>query len=85
MADSARSRVLGDTFLYAHDMTVPMCRQFCSGKKYFGVEYGEQCYCGDVLGDAGGKKEDRECAMECPGDQSSFCGAGDRIGVWGRS
>jgi hypothetical protein len=85
MADSVQSRVLGDTFLYAHNMTVPMCSQFCSGKKYFGVEYGDQCYCGDVLGDAGGKKGDRECAMGCPGDQSSFCGAGDRIGVWGRS
>ncbi|KAF2799827.1 WSC domain-containing protein 2 [Melanomma pulvis-pyrius CBS 109.77] len=79
--DNVNVRVLGDSFLFAHDMTVPMCAGFCAGKKYFGVEYGEQCWCGDALGQSG-LVDEWECSMECSGDQSSFCGAGNRIGVW---
>ena len=81
--DSVQTRVLQDSFLYKGDMTVAMCAAFCDGKRFFGVEYAEQCYCGDVLG-ASDKRDEGECGMGCGGDQGSFCGAGDRIGVWVR-
>jgi hypothetical protein len=30
-------------------MTVEQCAKFCSDYIYFGVEYSQECYCGNTL------------------------------------
>jgi WSC domain len=62
----------------------------CAGKgyRYAGAEYGSQCWCGnDVLKSGDGKGgvmvSEGECVMKCAGDTSEWCGAGNRLSVWG--
>ncbi|KAH9212454.1 Cupredoxin [Leptodontidium sp. 2 PMI_412] len=49
----------------------------------FGVEYGRECYCGDVLS-AGSVKADNQadCKFLCPGDPLTYCGAGQRLQLY---
>lgn len=64
-------------------MTLEMCAGSCAGFKYFGVEYGRECYCGDAFNAAAGSVAapggDGDCSFLCPGDQLEFCGAGWRM------
>jgi hypothetical protein len=47
-----------------------------------GLEYGEQCFCGDISDvntNGGTFVPDSECNMPCSGDPIHFCGAGNRL------
>ncbi|KAF2638282.1 galactose oxidase, partial [Massarina eburnea CBS 473.64] len=66
------------------DWCLGQCKKF--GYQAAGMEYGEECYCGDAEGiDAAGStlREDSECNTACPGDAESLCGAGLRL-TWYR-
>ena len=41
----AFSRVLPERLLATNDMTYAKCRDNCAGYKYFGIEYGRECWC----------------------------------------
>jgi len=44
------SRILGNNELDNSLMTVELCAGYCKDYRYFGVEYGYQCFCGnDIL------------------------------------
>jgi hypothetical protein len=62
-------------------MTVEKCSSFCKGFAYFGLEYGKECYCGNVINASGQPVIDAECKFTCPGDKTQKCGAGDRLDV----
>lgn len=52
-----------------------------------GLEYGQECFCGNVLAGSDGSSESREaeeeeCDMKCAGDGRSKCGSGDRLSVY---
>ena len=51
-----------------------------------GLEYGQECFCGNVLGgsDANSDRmaEEEDCDMACKGDGRSKCGSGDRLSVY---
>lgn len=49
------------------------------GYKYWGVEYGGECYCGDSWGDGSVDADENDCNFACPGDKLEFCGAGNRL------
>lgn len=69
-------------------MTVEFCATFCSGKGYafFGVEYGQECYCNnDGPGKGSAQVSDTDCSMTCKGDASEWCGAGNRLNVYKQS
>ena len=66
------------------DISVAKCRKYCKGFKYFAVQYGKNCFCGnklhsDLLG-LGKKAPDSDCNMACPGNASETCG-----GLWRNS
>ncbi|TLD24115.1 hypothetical protein PspLS_06385 [Pyricularia sp. CBS 133598] len=64
-------------------MTLEGCASQCDGFTYFGVEYGRECYCSNVLnGDSRLDKTDGACYFLCQGDKSTFCGAGNRISLY---
>jgi len=63
---------LGSNYsLSTNNMTVDYCQSICSGYKYFGVEKGTDCYCGDTYGD---RTRSSSCNATCVGDSSQTCG-----------
>ncbi|KAI4941281.1 hypothetical protein J4E91_010858 [Alternaria rosae] len=60
------------------------CLSRCQAFGYMaaGMEYGEECYCGDLDGieKIGSKPApESECSIACPGDPEALCGAGNRL------
>jgi hypothetical protein len=67
-------------------MTLEMCFGDCAGAgcKYWGVEYGGECYCGNSFG-AGSVAAlggNADCSFTCPGNSLEFCGAGNRLSTY---
>jgi hypothetical protein len=87
--ESTSSRALSSKQLYGSasqgDMTLEMCASFCfdNGYRLFGVEYGQQCYCGDSLnaGSVFTTNQD-DCSTKCPGNSAQYCGSGKRLNVY---
>ncbi|KAI0843136.1 putative glyoxal oxidase [Hypoxylon sp. FL0890] len=72
-------------YTYANDsMTLDSCQAFCSGKgtTYFGVEYARECYCGNKFETGSVQAPASDCNMLCAGDQTEYCGAGNRLSVY---
>ncbi|KAI4865776.1 glyoxal oxidase N-terminus-domain-containing protein [Hypoxylon rubiginosum] len=72
-------------FTYADDaMTLDGCQTFCSGKgtTYFGVEYARECYCGNKFETGSVQAPATDCNMLCAGDQTEYCGSGNRLSVY---
>lgn len=70
-------------------MTIEKCLSRCWNYKYAGVEYGQECWCGNSLntvGDAGATPSsnltDSKCGFKCPGNASEFCGAGGALNLY---
>ncbi|KAI6893054.1 hypothetical protein KC318_g1484, partial [Hortaea werneckii] len=55
---------------------------YCSGYKYFGTEYGSECYCGNTLGVGASVTLSGDCSMTCADNATQFCGAGNRLTVY---
>ncbi|KAL8724532.1 MAG: hypothetical protein Q9181_006783, partial [Wetmoreana brouardii] len=56
------------------------CQKF--GYQAAGVEYGSECYCGDVVDIAAAGSTtapDTDCNVACSGDKSYICGGGNRL------
>jgi hypothetical protein len=56
------------------------CKEF--GYMAAGMEYGVECYCGDLdgIGKSGSKAvADTECNTACPGNPEAICGSGSRL------
>jgi hypothetical protein len=76
------ARALSASASFENGMTVDRCFALCSNFKYFGVEYGTECYCGNTI-DAGSTSVDAaECSFPCGGDATQQCGAGARINLY---
>ncbi|KAF4496200.1 hypothetical protein FAGAP_7631 [Fusarium agapanthi] len=54
-------------------MDLDICATLCAGRSYFGV-YDTACYCGDEVGSATSRVPLDQCDIECPGDNTQFCG-----------
>ncbi|KAL2129233.1 hypothetical protein VTI74DRAFT_8062 [Chaetomium olivicolor] len=79
--DNANGQRLLPGKSYADDaMTVESCAAFCSKSKYFGVEYGRECYCADTL--TATAVQDSDCSMSCAGNSAEKCGNGNRLDVY---
>ena len=82
--DSRFNRVLRNEFVRNyHDMSVTFCRNFCDQyqRKYSGVEFGSECWCGDKPFYIAKVKRD-ECNYECPGKSNQQCGAANRMNIY---
>lgn len=80
--DSVGARSLNDDYMFDSAMTVEKCATRCNGSKYFGMEYGGECYCGAAFANPSTKVADAECSMLCGGSTMEFCGAGNRLTVY---
>lgn len=70
----------GDAY-FNDSMTVEACANACVGYTWFGVEYGRECYCGDVINTGSVVADDSNCWFQCPGDSTEYCGAGNYLDV----
>ncbi|QPC80289.1 hypothetical protein HYE68_011041 [Fusarium pseudograminearum] len=59
-------------------MDLNACASRCNGRAYFGV-YDTSCYCGDEIDTTNTSRVNiDQCDIECPGDDSQFCGGESR-------
>ncbi|KAH7419006.1 hypothetical protein BKA64DRAFT_633711 [Cadophora sp. MPI-SDFR-AT-0126] len=72
----------GGFFFNETAMTLETCASNCAGFKYWGVEYGAECYCGNTLQDGSVAVPHADCSFLCPGNALEYCGAGNRLSTY---
>ncbi|KOS18481.1 putative fungistatic metabolite [Escovopsis weberi] len=75
-------RALGQAFFTSPDMTNEQCAASCAGFKFFGTEFGNECYCGDFTAASSEAAPDADCGATCAGNQFEFCGGSDRLELY---
>lgn len=83
--DGGNNRILtGLQLLGQQGLSVDKCLVTCeeAGFKYAGVEFGQECYCGNTWARANIWVDDGTCDMPCNGNSSETCGGGDRIDLY---
>ena len=63
------------------DDSPDVCSAKCSEYKYFGLQDGDNCFCGNSYGSMGSAPAS-DCNMPCPGDHKIMCGAADRNSIY---
>ncbi|RFU31980.1 hypothetical protein B7463_g4374, partial [Scytalidium lignicola] len=67
-------------------MTVELCESTClaAGYSYAGVEYADECYCGNALQNGGAPAPDGNagCNMACDGNSGETCGGANRLNLY---
>ncbi|KAL8855001.1 MAG: hypothetical protein Q9221_000197 [Calogaya cf. arnoldii] len=67
--------------------TLESCEASCQGYEYFGVEFANECYCGNTI-NAGSVRQASDdvningCSMLCGGNQAEYCGGPNRIDMY---
>ncbi|PVH89971.1 hypothetical protein DL98DRAFT_508192 [Cadophora sp. DSE1049] len=72
----------GGFFFNETAMTLEMCASNCAGFKYWGVEYGAECYCGNEFQAGSVTVPHADCSFLCPGNALEYCGAGNRLSTY---
>ncbi|KAI1921477.1 hypothetical protein LOZ12_001014 [Ophidiomyces ophidiicola] len=81
--DSAATRALRGRFEFSADaMSLDRCATFCNGTRFFGAEYGSECFCGAVLEAASVRQPDADCSMLCSGNATQLCGGSNRLSLY---
>jgi hypothetical protein len=82
--DTSTRDLNGKAVMDSNSMTVASCDQICSGFKYFGVQYGSQCFCGNTMGTYGAAS-DSDCSNKCQGNNNEMCGGTWRNSIYASS
>ncbi|EEP77316.1 predicted protein [Uncinocarpus reesii 1704] len=80
--DTVESRALTGAAFVSDELTVGDCANLCGQYQFFGVEYGRECYCGNMKNSESVLVDDAECSMACSGDSSELCGAPYRLSLY---
>jgi hypothetical protein len=80
--DSVSSRTLTGAVFADGGMTTEQCADLCESYQFFGLEYGTECFCGNVRSPGSQQVDDTECAMACGGDSSETCGDSNRLSIY---
>lgn len=80
--EASNSRALTGNSYFDDLMTVEKCATACDGYAWFGVEYGRECYCGNVINSGSVITDASECSFSCPGNSAENCGAGNRLNMY---
>ncbi|PPR01095.1 hypothetical protein CVT26_016001 [Gymnopilus dilepis] len=86
-AGAGGSRILPDVPANAPpavSMTVEGCIDACAAEGYTsaGLEYGQECWCGNVTYPPGESVPSSECNMPCNGNAGEFCGSSALIIIY---
>ena len=71
----------------ASGSTVDNCATRCAGYQYFGVEYADECYCGNEINAGATLLTSTDpyvngCGMECSGNVTEYCGGPNRLNMY---
>ena len=87
--ESASGRALSDSAppIPTGGNTLENCATHCQGSTYFGMEYGNECYCGNSFGVGSYNQSSSDptvngCSMPCGGNQSEYCGGPSRLSTY---
>lgn len=80
--EAINARALGAALHASDENTIAACAAACSAYQYFGAEYGRECWCGNSFAAGSVLTSDSDCLMTCAGDDTSYCGAGNRLSVY---
>lgn len=67
------------------NMTIEGCLSVCTsqGYTYSGVEYAQECFCGNAILNGGTCASDQKsCYMPCRGNTAETCGGSNRLNVY---
>ncbi|KAJ9474296.1 hypothetical protein PHBOTO_004349 [Pseudozyma hubeiensis] len=82
-SDSINARTLqGAQPALGQGNSVESCAQQCANFNYFGVEYADECYCGNTLLNGASQQPSGDCNMVCSGNATELCGGSNRIGLY---
>lgn len=84
IAEGTNGRALtGASFTDANNMTPNVCASYCGGKgfKYAGIEWSQECYCGNSLvnGASTNTVSADQCSNACKGNSFMTCGGPQRL------
>ncbi|KAK3327788.1 WSC domain-containing protein [Cercophora scortea] len=80
--DLVAARTLRGKNTQSAAMTVEFCAAYCNGYTYFGVEYSQECFCGnDILGGSTTATDGR-CSMVCSGNPLQICGGASGLSFY---
>jgi len=84
--EPSTERAIQGTVVVSSEMTVGFCTDTCSsmGFTFAGVEFADECYCGNSISNATTPVADADCtarSLKCAGDTTlkTFCGGADLI------
>jgi hypothetical protein len=83
--DNVQGRALtGGGYVSTTDMTVENCITYCDGLdfNYAGLEWYQECYCGNYIINGGAVTAASDCSFQCTGDPNETCGAGNRLSMY---
>jgi hypothetical protein len=82
--DNVQRRTLERRVPIDGGLTVAKCTAACKAANftYAGVEFGEECYCGNTVRSPGTLTDLDSCDMQCSGDFKHLCGAADRVIIY---
>lgn len=88
--EGTASRALDDLIMPVGGatLTVAQCAAACKTYAYFGVEYSQECYCGNelnagsVVAPGGSSPAANGCSMTCAGNPNEYCGGPNRLNVY---
>lgn len=63
-------------------MTIQACKSYCEGHQYYGLEYGNECYCGYRTTSDVYRVPDSSCSVPCAGDSSQICGGDNLLSLY---
>ncbi|KAF4547191.1 Hypothetical protein D9617_54g000250 [Elsinoe fawcettii] len=89
-SEGRSSRVLAGISSASDKMSVDQCADYCRDYKYYGTEFGSQCFCSNIIGTTTGVRrldtltEPRfsSCNYRCNGNFSQICGGSGTINIW---
>merc|ERR1712198_703711 len=79
------NRILPDAFIETNPMTINMCKEHCFVKNnyiYAGVQFYNQCFCGNDKPDGSLIRDPEECNAPCAGDNTEICGGTWRMNIY---
>ncbi|KAF9061643.1 WSC domain-containing protein [Rhodocollybia butyracea] len=82
--DSVDERVLTVAIDIPAGVTAESCLPACQTEGFViaGLENGQECWCGNTLGNSSVHVSDNECTTVCVSDHDQYCGAPNRLALY---
>jgi hypothetical protein len=63
-------------------MTLEKCAGICTAYKYFGTQWGEECFCDNALATGSAAAPIADCSYACAGNAAQKCGGSRRLSLY---